>query len=163
MTTISTLGSFEPQDYIDEAQILLNILLKAPALAPKMQEENRHGGYLCIANTIGMPLTIAPIGLLSNGTYERYLKNAPEKAIRLGRNPEHVLSRQSRNEQLQQFSGAVRGSQRLYSFSGLPEAVDELFMLALAEKMGDLEPEEVDAILTEFPNETAQLVGCFWR
>ena len=92
------------------------------------------GGYFVIANgTTGLPLVVAMIGALELSKADQYFANACEKAQRLASHPEHRLSWQSRVENYK-FAGAVRVGCLIFSFSGLPEMLDEALMLALGAK-----------------------------
>ncbi len=72
---------------------------------------------------------LLPVGRMSADKQMRYMNLAPEKANRLLCCGDHVSSWQSRNPEIDQWGGAVRGNRYIRSFSGFPEALDEASML----------------------------------
>ena len=70
-----------------------------------------------------------------------------EKANRLYNHPASNRSYDSRNPEEGMYGGAVRGRQFIHSFSGLPEALDEVFCCLYAIDVGDMTPEEAVTIL----------------
>ena len=95
--------------------------------------KDRHGAYLCVAESRGFPLLIAPIGIVPEEKADKYLSFCQEKVRRLARHPEHVSSWQSRNPDADEWGGAVRiqtaFGELLVSMSGFPELGDEAFVL----------------------------------
>lgn len=94
-----------------------------------------EGGYFCIADEDGRPLIVVAVGSLSNEKATKCFDLAQEKARRLAEHPEHLTSWESRDPNALKFGGAVkdlRNYPHIYSFSGLPEKVDEALMLAIA-------------------------------
>lgn len=117
----------------------------------------RIGGYFCLANkNSGLPVMVFPVGkfhMLSEKTREKYCAFSQEKALRLAENPLHQSSWQSRNESKMKYGGAVRGRTFIFSFSGLPEKLDEAAMLTLAVEAGDLDHSSAFAIAQTNGNE----------
>jgi len=98
-----------------------------------MEERPMPGGYFCLADTVnGRPWFICSFGIMLEEKWPRYLHFAQEKALRLAVNPSHESSWQSRNEEEEQWGGAIRAGQYILSFSGLPEKWDEALCLAVA-------------------------------
>jgi hypothetical protein len=69
-----------------------------------------------------------------------------EQAKRLSRHHDHQTSRQSRDETLKQYGGAIRLSGRIISFSGLPEVWNEAIVFYAAHRLGLLDMEQVRAM-----------------
>lgn len=103
--------------------------------------EGRLGGYLCIADRTGLPVLVVRLGEMSTAKATQYFRNALEKALRLalisGRCGD-TLSRHSRDETRERWAGAVLGDEYVWSFSGLPEDADEMFVILLAHTEYDL-------------------------
>ena len=97
--------------------------------------EGKTGGYFCLADAgTGNPLfEPALIGTVPQEKKEKYLAFCQEKAKRLANHPEHEASWESRNEEANEWGGALRIGTLIFSFSGLPEWGDEALMLILAE------------------------------
>ena len=92
--------------------------------------KGRSGGYFCLADGLtGTPRLIALIGSIPSGKYIRYFHLVREKIERLNRDREHITSWESRNPSTEQFGGAIRREQHIFSFSGFPEWGDEMIML----------------------------------
>lgn len=124
---------------ISTAEILLPSILSY--IGSETEIRGRAGGYLCVADKTGHPLCIAQIGDVPEEKRQQYFRNAIEKANRLGVLSlwvDHRFSRQSRNEQRERWGGAVRGRHFIWSFSGLPEDGDEMFMAILGARYDDL-------------------------
>ena len=95
--------------------------------------QGRTGGYFCLANAeTGLPLLVLPLGQVPLEKAEKYLRLCQEKAKRLAEHLEHLSSWESRNPDKEQWGGAVRVGNLIFSFSGLPEMGDEAVMLAVA-------------------------------
>ncbi len=108
-------------------------------LAPDLG--GREGGYLCVADRKGLPVFLVRMGEIPEEKLNQYYTNALEKALRLSYAHAfdgHMLSRQSRNEARQRWTGAVSGTIWIWSFSGFPEDCDEIFTVALALGYGDI-------------------------
>ncbi len=102
-----------------------------------MKWPDKRGGYVCIATRTGKALVIFLVGNVADeikaSIYRGYCQ---EKAQRLGNNPKHISSWQSRNETLCHYGGAIRAGGLILSFSGLPEHWDEACMVAHANMPG---------------------------
>jgi hypothetical protein len=106
----------------------------------------RKGGYLCVADQNGRPLLILAFGQVNEEKLPKYLEFCQEKALRLASHPEHISSWQSRNEAESRYGGAVRGKRYIFSFSGLPEKLDEVMTISLAMRCEDLDTAGADDI-----------------
>jgi len=117
-------------------QSLENLLREALLLFeddPRWQ--GKTGGCFCLADgKTGAPLfPPAPIGEVPAEKAEKYLAFCQEKALRLAAHPDHLASWQSRNPDADQWGGAVRVGDLIFSISGLPEMGDEALMLIMGE------------------------------
>jgi len=93
----------------------------------------RKGGYFCVADGLtGTPLLIALVGQVPLEKVEKYMEFAQEKARRLSSRIGDVSSWESRNLDHNQYGGAIRVENKIFSFSGLPELADEALMLSVA-------------------------------
>jgi hypothetical protein len=101
-------------------------------LAEKFVGYDSRGGYLTIIDLgLGAVLGTARIGAPPPKKSKKYFRFSAEKALRLLRYPKHNTSRQSRDIKRNKFGGAVRGSQFIVSFSGLPEIWDEALVISV--------------------------------
>lgn len=101
----------------------------------------RAGGYLCVADRKGLPVFLLRMGEVPEDKLNQYHTNALEKAMRLSYTYAYggyTLSRHSRDENRQRWTGSVLGNLWIWSFSGFPEDCDEVFMVALALGYGDI-------------------------
>lgn len=117
-----------------------SILISVRGLLEK-ELEGRAGGYLVVADQKGLPVFLDRMGEIPEEKLNQYYTNALEKVRRLAyahRFAGHKLSRQSRDENRQEWIGAAAGNDWLWSFSGFPEDCDEVFVVALALGCGDL-------------------------
>lgn len=131
---------------------LFGMLTEHPVVATRLREENRSaGGYLCIADE-EVPVLIGRIGNPVPEKLGKYLEFSQEKARRLAAHPQHDLSRESRNPDANQWGGAVRAGGIIYSFSGLPEELDEAYACLVAMEEADLSFPTVEELLTRCPN-----------
>lgn len=121
------------------------------------------GGYLCVTNAMGVPYCIEHIGQFDREKADDRLVFSQEKALRLSQHPDHVLSRQSENREENKFPGAIRTATDLFSFSGLPGHLDELYMLILAVRTGKMLADTARSILAAYPNEyaTREVIDAF--
>lgn len=73
--------------------------------------------------------------------WDKFVYFSKEKPTRLAANDNHVLSAESRDDDAEKYAGAVKGPHgMIYAFSGLPQEIDEAFVLAamyLAGIVGD--------------------------
>jgi hypothetical protein len=100
---------------------------------PLIGDPNRKGGYFCFSRTNGRILLVTQIGEIeSDEKARKYLSYCQEKVTRLACHPDHFSSFQSRCEELNGFGGAIRTTNHILSFSGLPELWDEACMLEVA-------------------------------
>ncbi|MBX4195957.1 hypothetical protein KW796_03360 [Candidatus Parcubacteria bacterium] len=77
------------------------------------------------------PVLQAVVGYIPPADLDEKYGYSEEKGRRLLSHPEHMTSRESRDEALDQWTGAVRGESLICSISGFPEKVDEALMLAV--------------------------------
>ncbi len=119
----------------------------------------RNGCAVCVARIADpdtlVPLLVAQIGFVDTQKMRRYVGLAQEKVGRLkGRNRErgHRLSRESADQDMQQYPGAVAGGSLLVGISGFPADVDELLSAALLVHLGDLTRDEAKTLLTQAGN-----------
>jgi hypothetical protein len=93
--------------------------------------DGRQGGYLYFQSSTGLNMHV-PVGLPDPEKYARYQMFSREKAKRLLQHRRHRLSSDSRAPNSDQYGGAALGNNgSVCSFSGMPEAVDEAYVLAL--------------------------------
>lgn len=99
----------------------------------------KTGGYLYIlpSNKVIMHL---PIGVLDESKIATQQMISREKAQRLAQHERHWLSSESREVEREKYGGAARGTTKdatgksssiIISLSGLPEPIDEAYVLAL--------------------------------
>jgi hypothetical protein len=105
---------------------MASFLAEKSPFRQELLKGNRQGGYLCVATSMGIPLLVCRIGEPDETKADKYLALCQEKARRLGANPDHDLSYQTRDPDNGQWGGAVRGHGYIVSFSGLPERLDEV-------------------------------------
>lgn len=130
---------------MDANLVICPIIQVLHAVFPKalrLEKAGGTGGIFCLGDAAtGKPILLYPIGVIPPDKLPRYLTFAEEKSVRLASNAEHFLSSQSADPDAEKFSGAVRGTRFIFSFSGLREGrgvLDEAMMLVVAEKGGDL-------------------------
>lgn len=113
-------------------------------------QRERVGGYFCIARgDTGIPLLVKGIGLVSEDKQKKYFDFAQEKASRLASHSMHNTSAQSRNDEAQQYAGAIRGSYGLiFSFSGMEQVLDEVICLTVAVMCRQLSTESANSIVS---------------
>jgi hypothetical protein len=96
---------------------------------------HKKGGYLTIRDRAdGEILLVVRIGDFPHQKANKYLRLSLEKGERLYHHQAqgHVSSYQSRDEAKGRYGGAIIANGLIVSFSGLPEKMDELAVLALA-------------------------------
>jgi|SRR3989344_3981170 len=134
----------------------INFVVKANSILISMLEilgpdlEGRAGGYLVVADEKGLPVFLDRLGEIPEEKLNQYYTNALEKALRLSHVQQfagHSLSRDSRDEKRQRWTGAAVGKNWIWSFSGFPEDCDEIFTVSLALGYGDLTHHEACARL----------------
>jgi hypothetical protein len=113
---------------IDDIVRILDGIEEVVSLACRTDgRPGRNGGCLCIANPQGRVLAVFQVGSVQDDeAAKRYWTFCQEKATRLGQNPEHTSSWQTRDESVKKYGGAIRDEDgNIYSFSGLSEFLDE--------------------------------------
>lgn len=103
-----------------------------------LHDRPTHGGYFTVAcGATGVALCVQGIGEVYVEKAPRYLFNsAVEKPKRLAEHDGHLSSFQSADlevsdSQRSKYAGAVRAGNRILSFSGLPELLDEAIVLVV--------------------------------
>ena len=135
--------TFSAELYIKKASVILKRLLEALQGDEKMKD--RRGCMLNLASPTGVPLLLVVAGVINHAKHPMYCHFAQEKAARLGPlslYADHRLSRQSADDELERYAGAILGHRFIHSSSGFPADVDEMYSLACAVAMGDLTPGE---------------------
>ena len=122
--------------------LIFGLINTANLIFPEIVEkygEGREGGYLCVSSAWwNIPDFIIKLGNPDSQKIDKYIEFAQEKSHRLLQSvsQEHVLSSQSRDPDKNKWGGAIYcpyGKEYIIlSFSGLPEAVDEMFVAQLA-------------------------------
>ena len=98
------------------------------------------GGYIYLRDSMGNTKLHHYVGELPRDEVSECHRFSQEKACRLLTHDGHSTSWQSRNVQAQKYGGAIRlPSGHVLSFSGLPEHLDEVFCICLAQHMGWLD------------------------
>jgi hypothetical protein len=100
-------------------------------------------GYLTLMDGLsGEIIFTVPFGEIPDEKREKYFEFSQEKAKRLFLNfteKGHTTSFQSRDEDKQQYGGAIyvnyHAGAIILSFSGMPELIDEAMMITLADKL----------------------------
>jgi hypothetical protein len=135
--------------------ILKEMIDKFPA-----EMQNRGGGYLtvwCFGDDAPMISEEINLGLCDiSAKLEAYKFNSLEKAKRLIEmvdRPEHVSSWQSRDFDNKKYGGAIAGYDAVFSFSGLPEKLDEYLMVVLAWQLGNIDQNRIEEIARISDNE----------
>lgn len=129
-----------------------------PKIKPILDEKKKRGGYLCVAEHgygIFMTVLIGAHPKSGGGTFDVVGK----KAKYLLDNPDKLMSREGRNPADGLWGGGISipGHQSILAFSGLPEHLDELFVLVLAGKLRLLDRAQILDRLRQFPNDYAKL------
>jgi len=109
---------------------------KVTSLLPSY-EGWRRGGWLCILTQLDSDLLKSfhvRVGTVPTAKDNKYLNYSTEKALRLSGFPDHMASRESRNPDAKQYTGAIRILQPhlIISFSGFSETDDEALLHAAA-------------------------------
>lgn len=106
--------------------------------------EGREGAGFYAATLTGVPLFYGLLGSASQEKALKYQAFAVEKATRVARTSRTAnqhRSRDSADESLEQYPGAVAGIKNVWSISGYKSHVDELGSIAWACLMDDITPE----------------------
>lgn len=117
------------------------------AVATLVREHNgtRGGGHFNLRSPSGTILFEGRFGKPASDKAAKYERLAAEKTERLALHLDHVLSWQSKNDELEQYQGAVRAPNGLLGgFSGFPAEEDEVLVLWVFWKMGWLNGTEVN-------------------
>ena len=150
-------GAFpDAQQFARIAESVANQIMKHPMIAEECRKEGRTGGYFCLArfsNSDPASFLIGKVGSPNPEKSEKYRRFCEEKVSRLFRHPLDRLSRQSRDEQKEQWSGGGRGNKLIVAVSFLPEHADEIWSLGFLRSISDLSFYEAAAILDSHPNE----------
>lgn len=145
--------------YIEAKQLAeLSKLLRAsfPAIL-KLSPDERHGAVVAVrpdAPESGIDsITLGHFPVM--GKEERYTQLAREKIMRLSIEPDDLGSYETRNPTEDRWGGAIRSLpvRILLSCSGLPELLDEAYMLAIAVKLEWCSPIRAKRIMHKSQNE----------
>lgn len=119
-------------------------------------DPTRTGGYFCLLDLqTGAILITTIIGSVHPDKAQKYKQFAEEKAIRLyhfyrfacDSCVPHISSYQSKNESEDKWGGSVLGNRYIYSFSGFPQIIDEIAMLATALELNDMPRDRAEEIM----------------
>ncbi|TXH00256.1 MAG: hypothetical protein E6P95_03955 [Candidatus Moraniibacteriota bacterium] len=126
--------------------------------------KEKDGGYLAIFEiSRGNLEVLAAAGYSPQEKIEGRQRVSQEKCIRILANG-HNTSYESRNPAAGLWGGAVRGTDFIFSFSGLPELWDEAAMFVLAIRLRQLREYDVLAQISEERNPHLRplLEACHW-
>lgn len=113
---------------------LFEIINLCPDLPGNDSPEKVSGFFTVLDTRTGEIVKTMEIGKVPEEKREKYYKLSQEKAKRLYAHPEHLSSWQSRNPDQGEWGGSIRIENYIFSFSGLPELIDEALMLVLAHR-----------------------------
>jgi len=120
---------------VGACQVMLATVLRE--FATFKEWEGKKGGYFCVADGLsGTPLLVALVGEVPLEKVEKYLEFSQEKSRRLAFQIGHLSSWESRDPSHNQWGGAIRIEDMIFSFSGLPELGDEVLMLLVGQMYG---------------------------
>ncbi len=129
--------------------------LQHPVLGPILRPRPPGGYFSLFENNtkklVRPPALIVPFEDQGRALICRNL--SIENGSRLLAHPGHVLSRQSGNKAKLTYAGAVKGVRFTGSYVGDPSHIDELRMIALLVRIGDMTKKRANEILTQLPNE----------
>jgi hypothetical protein len=125
-------------------QLLENKDRPWPRFDPPLDLDGKKGGAFCIFQG-GRIILHALIGDIPDEKVKKYWDLAAQKAERLSIFDGHVSSWQSRRPPTH-WGGAVRCTEMIFSFSGLPESWDEALMLLTAVDSDSMTRERADII-----------------
>ncbi|MFA5644582.1 MAG: hypothetical protein WC928_03610 [Patescibacteria group bacterium] len=119
------------------------ILDESRGVSDMEDRETDRRGYLTLLDGLsGKIIFTVPFGEIPDEKREKYFEFSQEKAKRLFENfskKGHTTSFQSRDEEKQQYGGAIyinyHSGAIILSFSGMPELIDEAIMIVLADKL----------------------------
>lgn len=143
---------------LETAHQVLQSFLEHPKLGPILKEKDRSGGFLSIAMAGFGIVTTTLIGIHPAAKPSTF-RVSGAKAQYLLEHPEHVMSRQGRDPENELWGGGfhIPKTSLILAFSGLPEHIDELYVMALAAKLNLLTRPQAVALLEQFPNDYAKL------
>ena len=153
---------FAAVQVIRAARGVLDDFLQHPKIGPVLAEKNKCGGYLCVGER---GYGIYAVTMLGSHPKEKAstFSVALAKVQYLLDNPSAIMSREGRNPERGLWGGGLavpiptlNTTEPLLSFSGFPEHVDELFVMALAARMNLLSRRTAVELLTKFPNDYAK-------
>lgn len=136
-----TLEFRESRSRENAIQILAHILSK---IGSEKEMEGRMGAYFSKSDLDGVPFYTTLVGLVSRAKRFKYKFFSEEKLKRvclLAKYADHNLSRQSADDEIELYIGAVVGKRFGHGISGFPGEVDEMGSVAWAVLDGDLDVE----------------------
>ena len=141
-------------------RVLNKLLALNSPVREELVEENRAGGYLCVADMRGEPIMVIGLGDFDPERRALQFEFCQEKVARLAQFPSHRRSMESRNKEAGQYGGALRGDRFLASFSGFPEGLDEVIAGIALCRNGNLTFTQLSEILSD--NEYVARLGENW-
>jgi len=154
LTGIEMLGK-HTQYPIERIILYMPILLDlAKGMTDKPHRKDDRRGYLTLLSVpAGQILFTIPFGEIPNEKFEKYFELSQEKAMRLYYEINmhlpngHTTSFQSRDESIDKYGGAIYSNchiyQHIFSFSGIPELIDEAMMIVLAKQLAKDDGHEI--------------------
>ncbi len=135
---------FKFENLCSDMRLLLDIAKGKTDLEDR--KENKHGYFTVMNGLSGEILFTVPFGEIPVDKAEKFFEFSQEKALRLWSQRsmnlpvQHTTSHESRNEMENKFGGAVYSAgtgsfpKLIFSFSGMPELIDEAMMMAFVKK-----------------------------
>ncbi len=156
MAANEAMVEFASVTILSTARQILEEFKNHPKLGPILEEKGKRGGYLCVAED--------GYGIYANVLIGSHPAAKPDtfdvamaKAKYLLSHLEAVMSREGRNPPVLWGGGLrVPKTKLIIAFSGLPEHVDELFVIALAARLNLLSRADAIELLRQFPNDFAK-------
>ena len=123
------IGEHDLLEVLDQVSLNVNAFIELPDAA-----RDRRGGYFTVVSRTESPqvITITKIGNPALEESSTYFDFSQEKANRLIASVELLSSFQNRDPDNGRWGGAIKTSDYILSFSGLPELGDEAVMLLTA-------------------------------
>lgn len=135
-TSANSIGKIDYEKMAGYISIAVSVLVNE-------HKRQREGGSFSLRYPSGLILFSRRFGKPDLNKASKYDRLAAEKTKRLARHSEHILSWESRNEELEQYQGAARSPNGLLGgFSGFPAEEDEVLVLWVFTKMGWLDGKE---------------------
>lgn len=146
---------------LDAAERVITVAIR---LIRESGVQDKEGGYFAMYDIGRANLALlASIGYNLQSKVEARQQVSQEKCTRILANG-HSTSYVSRDPTAGRWGGAVRGTEYIFSFSGLPELWDEAAMFVLAIRLGQLVKSDVLTKINEERNPHLRplLEACHW-